>query len=132
MSNHEEYYDSLAVELKVKTRVLESDIKDMAWLWEELAEGIGNNPALLLNILGSLVKAYLRGRNIRMGNWQGICQHTKKRQTLKKMVIQYVASDECFENLHKAGVTSVEEFMHAARHPKQDIMKQVREILALS
>ena len=129
MSNHEELYDSLAAELKIKTRVLESDIKDMAWLCEELAEVIGNNPALLLNILGSLVTAYLRGRNIRMGNWQGICQHIGKKRTLRKMLIKHVAGDKCFENLHRAGVTSVEEFMHAARHHKQDIMKQVREIL---
>ena len=102
----------------------------MAWLWwEELAEVIGNNPTLLLDVLDNLVTAYLRGRNIRMGNWQGICQHIEKKRTLRKLIIKHVAGDKCFENLHRAGVTSLEEFIHAARYSKQDIMSQVKEIL---
>ena len=64
--------DELASVLGIKTKVLEADIiRDLAWLWEETMGDMElHNPLSALDVLNATAKAYIRGRNCRMGSWQ--------------------------------------------------------------
>ena len=130
-----EKLDSLSTVLGVKSQVLEADIKELVWFWEEIVEGISStSPELVLLVLTYLCKAYLRGRNVRMGNYQGIWRHIDKKAAAIMLTIEHVAGDKYgFDSLHKAGVTSVREFRDAvmgfAKDKNYDILDEVKQFL---
>jgi len=120
--------------LGVKPHVLQADIKELAWSWEEIIHNMGSpTPPLLLKVLGYLVKAYLRGRNVRMGNYQGIARHVWKKTAIVRLVIDCAAKDEVLESLHKAGVTSADGFrdaiLNSTRTSDYDVLEEVRQLL---
>ncbi len=112
---NKERLESTSGVLGVKSHVLEADIKELAWCWEMAVEDIDSpSPGALHSILSFLAKAYLRGRNIRMGNYQGLWRHLHKKGDIMRLVIEYVGEEKyLFDTLHKLGVLSVEKFMDA-------------------
>lgn len=129
-----ERLEQAAASLGVKTHVLQADIKELAWTWEEVISNIDSpTPPLLLTVLGYLVKSYLRGRNVRMGNYQGIARHVWKKTAIVRLVIDCAAKDEVLESLHKAGVTSTDGFrdavLNSTRADDYDVLQEVRRFL---
>ncbi len=129
-----EKLEQAADSLGVKPHVLQADIKELAWSWEEVIRNIDSpTPLLLLTVLGYLVKAYLRGRNVRMGNYQGIARHVWKKTAIVRLVIDCAAKDEVLESLHKAGVTSTDGFrdavLNSTRTDGYDILEEVKRFL---
>ena len=129
-----ERLEQTAASLGVKPHVLQADIKELAWSWEEIIHNMGSpTPPLLLKVLGYLVKAYLRGRNVRMGNYQGIARHVWKKTAIVRLVIDCAAKDEVLESLHKAGVTSADGFrdaiLNSTRTSDYDVLEEVRQLL---
>lgn len=126
--------EGAADDLGVKSRILEADIKELAWSWEEVISNIDSpTPPVLLTVLGYLVRAYLRGRNVRMGNYQGIARHVWKKTAIVRLVIDCAAKDEVLESLHKAGVTSADGFrdavLNSTRADDYDVLEEVRRFL---
>ena len=120
--------------LGIKSRVLEADIKELAWFWEEVISEVDSpTPPLLLTVLGYLVKAYLRGRDFRMGNYQGIWRHIWKKTAIVRLVIECAVKNAALASLHKAGLTSVEGFRYAvirsAKISDYDVLEDVRQFL---
>lgn len=118
--------DELAEVLGIKPRVLEADIKDMAWVWEETVEDMElHNPLAALDVLRAMAKAYIRGRNCRMGSYQGLWKHLPTKSAVMRHVMRY-ASEEIakshfiFRSLHDCGLTSVDEFLETARQMSEE------------
>ncbi len=120
--------------LGIKSHVLEADVKEMAWLWEEATRKTDSpTPPFLWAVLGSVVEAYLRGRGFRMGNYQGVSRHIEKKTAIRRLVISCAAENEIFHSLHKAGVTSLDGFRDAIIHSmavtEYDILDEVKQFL---
>jgi len=130
-----EKLDSLSAALGIKPQVLEADIKELAWSWDEVVREMGlTNPERLLLVLSYLCRTYLRGRNVRMGNYQGIWRHIDKKAAAIMLTIEHVTSEQyCFESLHKAGVTSVIRFRDAilgfAEGKDYNVLNEVKQFL---
>ena len=123
-----------ADDLGIKIRILQADIKELAWSWEEVISNIDSpSPPLLLTVLGYLVKSYLRGRNFRMGDYQGIKRHLWKKTAIMRLVTECAAKDKALDSLHKVGVISVEAFREAiirsTEAPDYDVLEEVKQFL---
>ncbi len=115
--------------LGVKSRIVEADIKNLARSWEEpLKDAKFADPRLAFYVLKAVARAYLRGRNLRMGNSQGLQRHLVKEGTLMRILVRYAAGASSFDCLHEIGVTSEESFV-AALNSYSDIADETRSIL---
>ena len=109
-----ESLETLSATLGVRSRIVEADIKDLARSWEEpLRDAKFADPRLAFYVLRAVARAYLRGRNLRMGNSQGLRRHESKEAMLMKILAQYAAEESVFDCLHEIGVSSVESFASA-------------------
>lgn len=118
--------------LAIKPKVLSADIKDMAWAWEETVGAIRQpSPKVLVSTLRAITKSYLRGHGVRMGNYQGIKQHERKLVLVMISITDYVISDNVFESLHQAGITSVNFWIDIAekREERLNILDEVKRLL---
>ena len=113
----------------VKSRIMKADIKDLARSWEEpLKDAKFADPRLAFYVLKAVSKSYLRGRNLRMGNSQGLQRHQSKEAMLMRILVRYVAGEAVFDCLHEIGVTSAESFA-SALNSYFDIADEVNRIL---
>jgi hypothetical protein len=113
----------------VKSRIVEADIKDLAWVWEEtLSQARFADPRLAFYVLRAISRSYLRGRDLRMGNHQGLWRHQWTEAGLMTILVKYVADDNVFDCLHQAGVTSVKAFT-SALNTYFDILDEANRIL---
>jgi hypothetical protein len=113
--------DELASTLGIKKKVLEADIRDMGWLWEETTADMGfQDPLSALDVLNAIAKAYIRGRNCRMGSYQALWRHLPTKAALMYCLAGYVSeknSEEgfaLFPKLRACGVTSADGFLTVA------------------
>ena len=121
--------ETLSVALGVKSPIIEADIKDLAWLWEETIRGANSaEPRLAFYVLRGVSRSYLRGRNLRMGNYKGLWRHGWTEAGLMTLLVQYVSDETVFDCLHKAGVTSVKSFTSAV-NSYFDILNEANRIL---
>jgi len=124
-----ESLETLSTALGVKSRIVKADIKDLAWLWEEtLKEANFADPRLAFYVLRSVSRSYLRGRNLRMGNFKGLWRHQWTEVGLMTILVRYVSEETVFDCLHKAGVTSVKSFT-SALNSYFDILNEANRIL---
>ncbi len=124
-----ESLETLSVTLGLKSRIVKADIKDLARSWEEpLKDAKFADPRLAFHVLKAVARAYLRGRNLRMGNSQGLHRHQSKEAMLMRILVRYVARESAFECLHETGVTSMESFVSALKH-YSDIADETKSIL---
>ncbi len=123
-----ESIEYLGKTLSVKGRLVEADIKDLGWLWEQtLSEATFADPRLAFYVLIAIGRAYLRGRNVRMGNSQGLVRHQWTEVGLMTILVRYVADETVFDCLHQAGVTSVAAFS-SALNSYFDILDEAKRI----
>ncbi|MBN2238819.1 MAG: hypothetical protein JW712_03515 [Dehalococcoidales bacterium] len=107
-----ETVETLSSILKIKSRGIETDIRELAWLWEEaIREARFRDPRLAYSILKSLARSYLRGHGLKMGNAQGLMKHIAVEVKVIVLVIGYVSEKSVFDSLHQAGVMSAESFL---------------------
>ncbi len=124
-----ESLETLSTTLGVKSRIVKADIKDLARSWEEpLKDAKFADPRLAFYVLKAVSRSYLRGRNLRMGNSQGLQRHQSKESMLMRILVRYVAGEAVFDCLHEIGVTSEESFV-AALNSYSDIADETRSIL---
>lgn len=120
---------TLSAALGVKSPIIEADIKDLAWLWEEtLSEAKFADPRLAFYVLRAVSRSYLRGRNLRMGNFQGFNRYQCEYVAIMTTLVRYVSDDPVFDCLHQAGVTSVKAFA-AVLNSYFDILDEANRIL---
>jgi hypothetical protein len=120
---------TLSAALGVKSRIVEADIKYLAWRWEEtLGEAKFADPRLAFYVLRAVSRSYLRGRNLRMGNSKGLNRHQWKEAVLMTVLVRYVSDDVDFDGLHQAGVTSVKAFT-SILNSYADILDEANRIL---
>ncbi len=120
---------TLSAALGVKSPIVEADIKDLAWLWEEtLSEAKFADPRLAFYVLRAVSRSYLRGRNLRMGNSHGLNRHQWKEVALMAVLVLYVSGDAVFDCLHKAGVTSLKSFANVL-NSYFDVLDEANRIL---
>jgi hypothetical protein len=129
-----EMLERTADDLGIKSHILQADIKGLAWLWEQIISEVHSPaPSLLLTVLRHLVKAYLRGRDFRMGNYQGIKRHLWKKTAIMRLVTECAAKDKELDSLHKAGVISVGVFREAVirstEAPDYNVLEEVKQFL---
>jgi len=111
--------NELASCLGIKPKVLEGDIRDLAWLWEmTLGDMDLHNPLGALDVLAAIARAYIRGRNCRMGSYQTMWKHLPTKAAMIYHLIRYVCEENDperayvpFPHLHACGLTSVNEFL---------------------
>ncbi len=114
--------DELASTLGIKKKALEADIRDLAWLWEETMGDMElHNPLSALDVLNAIAKAYIRGRNCRMGSYQTLWKHLPTKAAVMYHLAKYVSEKNApervyasFSHLRDCGVTSVDEFLAMA------------------
>lgn len=95
-----EMIETLSSLLKIKSRDIETDIRELAWLWEEaIREARFRDPKLAYSILRSLAKSYLRGHGLKMGNTQGLMKHLPVETKVILMLIEYVSKKSMFDFL---------------------------------
>jgi hypothetical protein len=113
----------------VKSRIVTADIKELARAWEEpLRDAKFADPRLAFYVLKAVANAYLRGRNLRMGNAQGLHRHERKEAMLMRTMIRYAAGESLFSCLHGTGVISLEVFA-SALNSYADIADEASEVL---
>ena len=111
--------DELASGLGIKPKVLEADIRDLAWLWEmTMGDMELHNPLSALDVLNAIARAYIRGRNCRMGSYQTLWKHLPTKAAMIYHLAKYVSEENAseltysrFPHLRACGVTSVDEFL---------------------
>jgi hypothetical protein len=115
--------------LGVKSRIIEADIKDLAWVWEEtLSQARFADPRLAFYVLRALSRSYLRGRDLRMGNHQGLRRHEVTEAKLMRILVGYAAGEIIFGCLHEVGVISLQSFI-VALNSYADIADEVNDTL---
>jgi len=113
----------------VKSRIFTADIKELARAWEEpLRDAKFADPRLAFYVLKTVAKAYLRGRNLRMGNAQGLHRHERKEAMLMRTMITNAAGESMSSCLHGTGVISLEAFASALNN-YADIADEASEVL---
>lgn len=115
--------NELASVLGIKSRVLEADIKDLAWLWEDTVDYLGPlGPLGAVGTLLAIARAYIRGRNCRMGSYQTLWKHLPTKAAVVyhvvKQVVEQNSSFPLYEKLSACGVSSIDAFFAAARHAR--------------
>ena len=124
-----ESFETLSATLGVKSRIVRADIKDLARSWEEpLKDAKFADPRLAFYVLKAVSRSYLRGRNLRMGNSQGLQRHRSKESMLMRILVRYVAGESIFDCLHETGVTSTESFA-SALNSYFDIADEANQLL---
>ena len=106
--------NELASSLGIKPKVLEADIRDLAWLWEmTLGDMNLRNPLSALDVLNAIARAYIRGRDCRMGSYQTMWKHLPTKAAMIYHLAKYVSEENCsiFPHLRTCGVTSIDEFL---------------------
>lgn len=113
--------DQLASTLGIKKKVLEADIRDLAWLWEMTMRDMdAHNPLSALDVLNAIARAYIRGRGCRMGSYQTLWKHLPTKAAVMYHLVGYVSEENdpagfiLFPHLRDCGVTSLE-FLWTAR-----------------
>lgn len=114
--------EELAFSLGIKKKVLETDVKDMAWLWEVTAGDMELcDPLGALDVLNAIVTAYIRGGNCRMGSWQASWKHLPTKAAMIYHLAKYVSEKNApggyawFPHLRDCGVSSIDDYLVAAR-----------------
>lgn len=133
--------DELASTLGIKKKVLEADIRDLAWLWEATMNNL-HNPLSALDVLNAIAKAYIRGRNCRMGSYQTLWKHLPTKAAVMYHLTKYVADENAsyavFPHLRACGVTSVDGFFAGARaveklskeaERRYDILDEIKRLI---
>ena len=125
--------------LGISAKVLNADVRSLACSWETIAGSVDTPPSMcvlqplvLLTALLAIASSYLRGHGLRMGNHRGFARHQFTHGILAAYVVSEVVSGGkyLFCALHRAGVTSMEDFANAIAEPRlQDIIEQARRIL---
>ena len=120
--------------LGLPLRELEADIHDIAWAWEIIMENSTQNVKQARIVLLFLVRAYLRGRGYRMGNYQGAVKHLWTLTALCVEVIKEVIEQGpiIFKALHTLGFNSFEsvlEVLTEKRDVNQNIIDEANRIL---
>jgi len=124
-----ESLETLSTMLGVKSRIIEADIKDLAWVWEEtLSQARFADPRLAFYVLRALSRSYLRGRDLRMGNHQGLRRHEVTEAKLMRILVGYAAGEIIFGCLHEVGVISLQSFI-VALNSYADIADEVNDTL---
>ena len=111
--------NELASCLGIKPKVLEADIRDLAWLWEMTMGDMDlRNPLGALDVLNAIARAYIRGRNCRMGSYQTLWKHLPTKAAMIYHLARYVSEENApelayvrFTCLRACGVTSVDDFL---------------------
>ena len=111
--------NELASSLGIKPKVLEADIRDLAWLWEmTLGDMNLRNPLSALDVLNAIARAYIRGRDRRMGSYQTMWKHLPTKAAMIYHLAKYVSEENTsepaysrFPHLRACGVTSIDEFL---------------------
>ena len=135
--------DELALSLGIKPKVLEADIKDLAWLWEMTIKDMDlYNPLSALDVLNAIARAYIRGRNCRMGSYQTLWKHLPTKAAMIYHLTRYVSEENApelvyarFPHLRACGVTSVDDFlalvnkfsMERNRRQEEEAMRKAEE-----
>jgi len=109
----------LAASLGIKQKVLEADIRDLAWLWEMTMGDMNlRDPLSALDVLNAIARAYIRGRDCRMGSYQTLWKHLPTKAAVIYHLTKYVSEENkselmyaYFPRLRSCGVTSVDEFL---------------------
>ncbi|AQU05293.1 hypothetical protein B1778_00695 [Dehalococcoides mccartyi] len=115
--------------LDVKSRIVTADIKELARFWEEpLRDARFADPRLAFYILKAVARAYLRGRNLRMGNAQGLRRHELTKAMLMRTMIRYAAGESMFSCLYETGVISLKAFA-SALNSYADIADEASKVL---
>lgn len=101
--------ESLSTTLRVPRRNLDQDIRQLAYAWDE-ALAAAEMPAVnqAFPCLCALVRMYLRGRGLRMGNYQGYKRHGLTSAMMATVVVMTVIEEGpiIFPLLHKLGFDS--------------------------
>lgn len=125
--------EKLASILGIKPKIMEADIRDLAWLWERTIADMGDhNPLAALDILHAIATAYLRGRDCRMGSYQTLWKHLPTKAAMIYHLARYVSEKNApeseyawFPHLRDCGVMSVDEYLElAARTNAERTLKQ--------
>jgi len=124
-----EALEMLSSILKVKSRVIEADIRELAWLWDEtIKDARFGDPRLAYAVLQSLSRSYLRGHGLKMGNMQGLLKHLPVESKVMILIVGHVSEKPMFESLHQAGVTSAESFISILK-AYRDVKDEVSHVL---
>jgi len=107
----------LTQELGINYSTLTADLRELAWLWEDLVARLDYCTfKLAAAILFSLVKAYMRGRGFKTGNFQGFRRHSLKYTLLVRSVVELVVNGGSFyESLQNVGFNSVDRILPRLR-----------------
>jgi len=102
-----------AKQLGLSQSTLKADVKELAWEWEALVLSLDYcTTKLAIKILCSLVKAYMRGRGFKMGNYKAYLRHHAKSNFLIAEVVEVVLKGGAvYESLQKFGFTSVDDIV---------------------
>ena len=115
--------------ISVKNDVFRADIKELARAWEEpLRDARFADPRLAFYVLKAMARAYLRGRNLRMGNAQGLRRHEVTEAKLMRIIVGYAAGEAIFGCLRDIGVISLQSFIVALNN-YTDIADEVNDTL---
>jgi hypothetical protein len=113
--------EELAPILGIKKKVLESDIRDLAWLWEQtMGDMAHHDPLSALDVVNAIAKAYIRGRNCRMGSYQTLWKHLPTKAAMIYHLGEYVSEKNApggyvwFPHLRDCGLTSLDDFIATA------------------
>lgn len=122
------------IALGLPLRELEADIHDIAWGWEIIMENSTQDVKQARIVLLFLVRAYLRGRGYRMGNYQGTVKHLWKVTALCAEVIKEVIEQGpiIYKALHTLGFKAFESVLELlAEKPDvdQNIIDEANRIL---
>jgi len=109
--------ETIAKQLGLSKSTLRVDVKSLAWEWQELVFSLDYcSGKLAIFMLFSLVKAYMRGRGFKMGNYQGYLRHHEKSTFLVTEVIDVVLKGGAvYESLQKFGFTSAADILSRMR-----------------
>jgi len=124
--------EEVASILGIKARVLESDIKDLAWLWEMTVKDVTVCDSLgALDVLAAIAKAYLRGRNCRMGSYQTLLKHLPTKAAVMYLMADHVAEENedhvFYQHLRDCGVISAETFVATAAQMNRERIRKREE-----
>jgi hypothetical protein len=115
--------------IDVKNHIFKADVKELARAWEEpLRDARFADPRLAFYVLKAVARAYLRGRNLRMGNAQGLRRHEVTEAKLMRILVGYAAGETIFGCLREVGVISLQSFI-VALNSYADIADEVNDTL---
>lgn len=125
-------FEELASTLGIKKKVLSADIRDLAWVWEETVEDMElHDPLAAFDVVSSIAKAYIRGRNCRMGSYQTLWKHLPTKAAVIYWLTVYVCEENReythFPRLRNCGVVSEEFIWHCSKLTNNRWLKREEE-----